>query len=139
MENSYAFANAYRYILNYLDRQNIAASKLANIMEDLDMSVTQYNTCVSILFVGYSEYLYKQGPIRALIDDAVLMQVPSNLVVSKIKWPGLYICAAVALWGLVSACTALVHSFGGLVACRFMLGFVEVRGDRSTVLETTAN
>jgi hypothetical protein len=40
---------------NYLDRQNIAASKLANIMRDLDMSVTQYNTAVSILFVGYSE------------------------------------------------------------------------------------
>lgn len=41
---------------NYLDRQNIAASKLANIMEDLNMSVQQYNTCVSILFVGYSTY-----------------------------------------------------------------------------------
>lgn len=54
------------------------------------------------------------------------MQVPSNLVVSKIKWPGLYICAAVALWGVVSACTAAVNSFGSLVACRFMLGFVEV-------------
>jgi hypothetical protein len=41
---------------NYLDRQNIAASKLANIMRDLNMSVQQYNTCVSILFVGYSMY-----------------------------------------------------------------------------------
>ena len=41
---------------NYLDRQNIAASKLANIMKDLNMSVQQYNTCVSILFVGYSMY-----------------------------------------------------------------------------------
>jgi hypothetical protein len=41
---------------NYLDRQNIAASKLANIMVDLDMTVQQYNTCVSILFVGYSTY-----------------------------------------------------------------------------------
>lgn len=41
---------------NYLDRQNIAASKLANIMKDLNMSVQQYNTCVSILFVGYSKY-----------------------------------------------------------------------------------
>lgn len=46
------------------------------------------------------------------------MQVPSNLVVSKIKYPGLYICTAVALWGMVSACTAVVHSFGGLLACR---------------------
>jgi hypothetical protein len=41
---------------NYLDRQNIAASKLANIMVDLNMTVQQYNTCVSILFVGYSMY-----------------------------------------------------------------------------------
>lgn len=44
------------YILNYLDRQNIAAANLANITEDLGLSVTQYNTTVSILFVGYSEF-----------------------------------------------------------------------------------
>ncbi|KAJ4359378.1 hypothetical protein N0V95_002208 [Ascochyta clinopodiicola] len=42
------------YILNYLDRNNIASAKLANIMEDLDLSETEYQTCVSILFVGYS-------------------------------------------------------------------------------------
>ncbi|THZ39556.1 MFS general substrate transporter [Aureobasidium pullulans] len=96
------------YILNYLDRQNIAASKLANIMVDLDMSVQQYNTCVSILFVGY-----------------ILMQIPSNLVLSKIQWPAVWICSAVVGWGAVSAATAAVHSFGGLLACRFMLGFVE--------------
>lgn len=55
----------------------------------------------------------------------VLMQVPSNLVVSKIRWPALWICAAVTGWGAVSAATAAVTSFGGLVACRFCLGFVE--------------
>ncbi|RMZ32101.1 hypothetical protein D0859_03777 [Hortaea werneckii] len=77
------------YILNYLDRQNIAASKLANIMEDLDMTVQQFNTSVSILFVGY-----------------ILMQVPSNLVVSKIRYPAIYICSAVVVWGAISACTA---------------------------------
>lgn len=42
------------YIMNYLDRQNIAAAKLANIEKDLKMSDVQYQTCVSILFVGYS-------------------------------------------------------------------------------------
>lgn len=77
------------YILNYLDRQNIAAAKLASIMEDLDLSIQEYNTCVSILFVGY-----------------ILMQVPSNLIVSKIKWPAMYICLAVVGWGGVSAATA---------------------------------
>ena len=49
-------ATTILYILNYLDRQNIAASKLANIMEDLNLSVTQFNTTVSILFVGYSKF-----------------------------------------------------------------------------------
>jgi MFS family permease len=53
------------------------------------------------------------------------MQVPSNLLVSKIRFPALYICSAVAVWGAISACTAAVNSFGSLVACRFMLGFVE--------------
>lgn len=55
---------------------------------------------------------------------AVLMQVPSNLLVSKISYPMLYINGCVFVWGAISACTALVQSFGGLIACRFMLGFV---------------
>jgi hypothetical protein len=43
------------YVLNYLDRQNIASARLAGLPEDLNLSQTQYKTCVSILFVGYSE------------------------------------------------------------------------------------
>lgn len=43
------------YVLNYLDRQNIAAAKLAGVMEDLGLSITQYNTVVSVLFAGYSK------------------------------------------------------------------------------------
>lgn len=44
------------YILNYLDRQNIASAKLANIVEDLHMTGVQFQTCVSLLFVGYSTF-----------------------------------------------------------------------------------
>lgn len=118
------------YILNYLDRQNLAASKLAGIMEDLDMTVQQFNTCISILFVGYSKPPQRRTPMFSqYIDSAddfhpVLMQVPSNLLVSKIAYPMWYINAAVFVWGAISACTAAVQSFGGLIACRFMLGFV---------------
>lgn len=43
------------YILNYLDRNNISAAKLAGITTELNLSATQYQTSVSILFVGYSE------------------------------------------------------------------------------------
>ena len=43
------------YIMNYLDRQNIAAARLANLQRDLNLTAVQYQTCVSILFVRYSE------------------------------------------------------------------------------------
>jgi MFS family permease len=30
-----------------------------------------------------------------------------------------------ALWGVISACTAAANGFGGLLACRLCLGFIE--------------
>ncbi|KAB8270404.1 major facilitator superfamily domain-containing protein [Aspergillus minisclerotigenes] len=96
------------YIMNYLDRQNIASAKLAGIEEDLSMHDVQYQTCISILFIGY-----------------ILMQVPSNIIVGKIERPGLYICISMALWGVISACMASVKNYSGILVCRFFLGFVE--------------
>jgi hypothetical protein len=60
------------YILNYLDRQNIASAKIAGIHVDLNLSTTQYNTAVAVLFAGY-----------------VALQIPSNMVASKISVPGI--------------------------------------------------
>lgn len=96
------------YILNYIDRQNLASAKLQGITEDLHMTTQQFATAVSILFVGYLPF-----------------QVPSNLLITKISRPGLYICAAVALWGCISAATAAVQSYGQLLAVRAILGAAE--------------
>jgi sugar phosphate permease len=41
------------YWLNYLDRNAIALARLNDLEEDLGLSSSQYQTCVSILFVGY--------------------------------------------------------------------------------------
>jgi sugar phosphate permease len=41
------------YIMNYLDRNNMAAARLKGLQEDLKLSDTQYATCLSILYVGY--------------------------------------------------------------------------------------
>lgn len=71
------------------------------------MTGVQFNTTVSILFVGY-----------------VLMQIPSNMLITRIK-PGIYMSAWMLVWAVVSGCTALVQNFGGLVACRFFLGITE--------------
>ncbi|KAI4167871.1 MAG: hypothetical protein LQ343_006830 [Gyalolechia ehrenbergii] len=96
------------YLMNYLDRNNIAAARLAGLEEELDLTGTQYLTAVSILFVGY-----------------ILMQVPSNLFLNKIGKPALYLPTVMIIWGVISAATAAAESFGGLIAIRFFLGFVE--------------
>lgn len=96
------------YILNYVDRQNLSAAKLQGIMEDLNMSTEQFATAISILFVGYLPF-----------------QIPSNLIITKISRPGMYICAAVAIWGCISACTAAAETYGQLLAIRAILGAAE--------------
>ncbi|KAK8086390.1 hypothetical protein PG994_001364 [Apiospora phragmitis] len=95
------------YFLNYVDRNAIAQARLNNLEKDLGMSGWEFNTCVSILFVGY-----------------VLMQIPSNMFITRIR-PGIYMSAWMFVWAVVSACAGAVHSYGGLVAVRFFLGITE--------------
>ncbi|KAI1134743.1 major facilitator superfamily domain-containing protein [Hypoxylon sp. FL0543] len=96
------------YILNYLDRNNIAAARLKGLQSDLNLDNTQYATCLSILYVGY-----------------ILMQVPSNMFINRIERPSLYISCAMLLWGLISTLTGNTYNFTGMVLVRFFLGFVE--------------
>jgi MFS family permease len=96
------------YIMNYLDRNNIAAARLKGLQADLRLDDTQYATCLSILYVGY-----------------ILMQVPSNMFINRIQRPSLYIACAMLLWGLISTLSGVVHNFTGMVLVRFFLGFIE--------------
>ncbi|KAF1948311.1 MFS general substrate transporter [Byssothecium circinans] len=96
------------YILNYIDRQNLAAAKLQGITEDLNMTTQQFATSISILFVGYLPF-----------------QIPSNLIIAKISRPGMYICCAVVIWGSISAATATVKTYAQLLAVRAILGIAE--------------
>ncbi|KAI1214962.1 MFS transporter [Annulohypoxylon truncatum] len=95
------------YFLNYVDRNAIAQARLNHFERDLNMAGNEFNTAVSILFVGY-----------------VLVQVPSNMLITRVK-PGIYMSGWMFLWAVVSACTAAVKSYRALVACRFFLGIAE--------------
>ncbi|AEO71178.1 uncharacterized protein THITE_2123314 [Thermothielavioides terrestris NRRL 8126] len=96
------------YIMNYLDRNNIASARLKGLQSDLNLTYNQYATCLSILYVGY-----------------ILMQVPSNMIINRVSRPSIYIGCSMMLWGLVSTLSGVVTGFGGMVAIRFFLGFVE--------------
>ncbi|CAK4022668.1 major facilitator superfamily transporter [Lecanosticta acicola] len=96
------------FILNFIDRNNFANARLKGLEADLHLSDVDYQTCLSILLVGY-----------------VSMEIPSNMLLNKVSSPSLYLCAAVALWGLVSACLAAAQNSVGAIMARFFLGCCE--------------
>ncbi|RYP73075.1 hypothetical protein DL771_003826 [Monosporascus sp. 5C6A] len=95
------------YWLNYLDRNAITLARLNGLEEDLNLVGTEYNTAVSILFVGY-----------------ILGQIPSNMALTKVR-PSIYMGGFMAAWAIVSALTAMCKNYVGLVLTRFFLGVVE--------------
>lgn len=99
------------YLLNFLDRSNLAQARQGTLERDLGMKGTDYNLAIGVFFVGY-----------------LLMQLPSNMLITRVP-PSLFLSIAMTLWGVVSTCNAATHSFGQIIAVRFLLGFVEVSTD----------
>jgi MFS family permease len=71
------------------------------------MSDSQFQVAVSILFVTY-----------------ILSEVPSNLVLKKLT-PSRWIAFITVAWGIIATLTGIAQSYGGLIACRLLLGAVE--------------
>ncbi|KND88218.1 putative transporter [Tolypocladium ophioglossoides CBS 100239] len=101
------------FVMNYLDRNNIAAAKVAGIATSLKLTSNEYATAVAILFAGY-----------------VLMQIPSNVFLAHLR-PSIYLPTCMAIWGVLSILTGVVQNAAGLYAVRFLLGFVEAAFYRS--------
>ncbi len=110
-------------MMNYIDRNILTNARLRGLQSDREScfiprsSLFRTNSyfvfgiivhCLSILFAGY-----------------VSMQVPSTIFLNKIKWPKYYFMLVITVWGAISACTAAVQGYAGMVIVRFFLGFVE--------------
>ncbi|OQN98809.1 hypothetical protein B0A48_15155 [Cryoendolithus antarcticus] len=96
------------YLLSFLDRVNIGNARLYGLQEDLKMDSQQYQIAVSILFVTY-----------------ILSELPSNLVLKKYVSPSRWIAFITTSWGIIATLTGVCQSYGGLIACRLLLGAVE--------------
>ncbi|KAL2865542.1 permease of the major facilitator superfamily [Aspergillus lucknowensis] len=96
------------FILNFIDRNNFANARLKGLEKDLGLTDVEYQTCISILLVGY-----------------IAFQIPSNMVLNILRRPSWYLCACAAGWGATSAATAAVQNATGAILCRFFLGCLE--------------
>jgi len=94
------------FIVNYLDRTNIAMAKL-RMQGDLHLSDDAYGSGAGLFFVGY-----------------FLFEVPSNLILHRVgarRW----IARIMISWGIISAAMALTRGPASFFALRFLLGVAE--------------
>lgn len=96
----------FAYILNYLDRTNIAIAKL-HLQPDIGLSEAAYGLGAGLFFIGY-----------------VLFEVPSNMVLYKVG-ARLWIARIMVTWGLVAMGMAFVQGEWSFYALRFLLGVAE--------------
>lgn len=75
--------------------------------EDLGLVGNQFNIALTVFYVLY-----------------ILLDIPSNWLL-KIVGGGRYLPILAGCWGIVGTCVGAVQSFGGLVACRLLLGACE--------------
>lgn len=95
------------YLFSFLDRVNIGNARLYGMEEDLGLEPGQFQTAVSLLFVTY-----------------ISSELPSNLVIKKFT-PSRWLSFITTGWGVVATLTGITQNFGGLVACRIILGALE--------------
>ncbi|KAL5483141.1 hypothetical protein ACEPAI_8370 [Sanghuangporus weigelae] len=94
--------------MNYIDRSAITTARLKGLEEDLGLSDIQYDTALAILYASYCS-----------------AQIPSNMILNRIKRPSLYIGCCVVAWGLTSALTGMTRNYTGILCCRLFLGLPE--------------
>ncbi|KAG1877330.1 MFS general substrate transporter [Suillus subluteus] len=93
------------YIMNILNHLLASAARLRGFEEDLGMTGYQFNTLLSILYVGY-----------------ILTQAPSNMILHRMKRPSLYLSSCMIAW---AAITVFMGTYHAALILRFFIGFVE--------------
>lgn len=82
-------------------------AKLDGLVTDLHLKGHQYNVALTVFYIIY-----------------ILIDIPSNWILKNVGG-GHYIPAIAIAWGIVGTCMGAVKSYGGLIACRLLLGACE--------------
>ncbi|KAK5323449.1 hypothetical protein LTR93_005503 [Exophiala xenobiotica] len=99
---------AILYVWAFIDRGNLANANIAGMGADLGLvGNNRYSILAMIFFVGY-----------------ILIDAPATFIVRKIG-AVVWIPTIVVLWGIITIGQGFCHSWGALLACRVLLGFLE--------------
>ncbi|KAI8081453.1 major facilitator superfamily domain-containing protein [Halteromyces radiatus] len=93
--------------VQFADKSTLNVAAVLGLYEDTHITKNEFALVGSLFYVGYLAF-----------------QIPNNFLIQRVpisKYMGLIL----VLWGVSLGCTALSKGFGGLAACRVILGFFE--------------
>ncbi|KAJ5528695.1 hypothetical protein N7527_002088, partial [Penicillium freii] len=95
------------FFLQYLDKQSLSYAGVFGLIEDLNMTSSQYSWSSSIFYVGQ------------LVAEYPFIHLMSRLPLTK------FVGVTIIVWGIVCMCLAAPKNFAGFSTVRFLLGFSE--------------
>ncbi|RAH72237.1 MFS general substrate transporter [Aspergillus aculeatinus CBS 121060] len=95
------------FFLQYLDKQSLSYAAVFGLIEDLNLTNSQYSWSSSIFYVGQ------------LVAEYPFIYLMSRLPLTK------FVGATVIIWGIICMCLAVPRNFAGFATVRFLLGFSE--------------
>ncbi|KAK5047746.1 hypothetical protein LTR84_006411 [Exophiala bonariae] len=98
---------ATMYTFNSLDRSNLGNAKTAGLSKDTNLKGEQYNLLLTLYYVMFVLF----GPVMAVF---------TKVCSAKVSLPAMMLA-----FGIASATTAVAKDFGGLAACRIIVGIFE--------------
>ncbi|CAE6490904.1 unnamed protein product [Rhizoctonia solani] len=112
------------YLVSFLDRVNIGNARLFGMEADLGMKGSQYQTAVSVLFVTYLLFEVPSNlASHQKTQTLAIRQVPGQP--PRLQLTLVSVAFITFAWGVVATLTGIVRSYGGLIACRLILGLFE--------------
>lgn len=95
------------YFTHSLDRANLGNAKTDNFEKDIGLSGNQYSLILILFYIPYGT-----------------LNIPATVLAKRFS-PAVVIPILMFCWGAISLGASAVHSFGGIVAARMLLGAVE--------------
>ncbi|KAK0457495.1 major facilitator superfamily domain-containing protein [Desarmillaria tabescens] len=95
------------HLLSYLDRTNIGNTRIAGLQRDLQITDRQYSIALTLTYISN-----------------ISAELSSNLLL-RVIGPNYLLPALLISWGTATTLQGVVTSYGGLLACRFILGLCE--------------
>ncbi|KAJ5579711.1 uncharacterized protein N7459_005696 [Penicillium hispanicum] len=121
------------YLMSYIDRTNVSNAKLFGILQDLNLSSQQWNTCLSIFFVTYafggvpSNIALKHfGPkiwLPALLTTVSLIQIAASVEINYAGWAAFRVLLGLAEAGVFPGCSFVLTSWYSPAEVGARMGF----------------